>query len=214
MAVLYNLEPFEVMKILYGGKTDGIPEADFEKNKLERGIEIPQNIKVFLEKYAYMSVNRQDFIKLIHPNIMTPFTFIDSDGTKRPIVCIGRTGEFRAAVCEGNVPDPAVFLIKAAGGPVEITLSNTTVFELIKGNLFSVFLKMRGNIIADKPEQAVRLLIENNVDPTEIEKAAERSGKYVFCFNEERQTFVVADYSSGELSRFIFARDDAFINIL
>lgn len=212
MAVLYNLEPFEAMKILCGGKTDGIPEADFEKNKLERGIEVPQNIRIFLEKYAYMAVNRQEFIKLIHPNLMTPHTFTDIDGTKLPLVCIGRTGEFKAAVCEGNVPDPAVFLIKAAGGPVEITLSNTTVFELIKSNLFSVFLKMRGSVIADKPEQAVRLLIENDVSPTEIDKAAERSGKYVFCFNEEKQTFVVADYSGGELSRFIFAHDDNFIN--
>lgn len=213
MAVLYNLEPFEVMNILYGGKTDGIPKADFEKNKAERGIEIPQNIKLFLEKYAFLSVNQQNFVKLIHPNLMTPYTFTDADGTKLPLVCIGRTGDFKAAVCEGNVPDPAVFLIKTAGGPVEITLSNTTIFELIKGNLFSVFLKMRGNFIADKPEDAVRLLIENDVSPTEIDKAAERSGKYVFCFNEENQTFVVADYSSGELSRFIFAHDDSFINI-
>lgn len=212
MAVLYNLEPFEVMNILYGGKTDGIPKADFEKNKAERGIEIPQNIKLFLEKYAFLSVNQQNFVKLIHPNLMTPYTFTDADGTKLPLVCIGRTGDFKAAVCEGNVPDPAVFLIKTAGGPVEITLSNTTIFELIKGNLFSVFLKMRGNFIADKPEDAVRLLIENDVSPTEIDKAAERSGKYVFCFNEENQTFVVADYSSGELSRFIFAHDDSFIN--
>lgn len=212
MAVLYNLEPFEVMNILYGGKTDGIPKADFEKNKAERGIEIPQNIKIFLEKYAFLSVNQQNFVKLIHPNLMTPYTFTDADGTKLPLVCIGRTGDFKAAVCEGNVPDPAVFLIKTAGGPVEITLSNTTIFELIKGNLFSVFLKMRGNFIADKPEDAVRLLIENDVSPTEIDKAAERSGKYVFCFNEEKQTFVVADYSSGELSRFIFAHDDSFIN--
>lgn len=212
MAVLYNLEPFEAMNILYGGRTDGIPKADFEKNKAERGIEIPQNIKLFLEKYAFLSVNQQSFVKLIHPNLMTPYTFTDADGTKLPLVCIGRTGAFKAAVCEGNVPDPAVFLIKAAGGPVEITLSNTTIFELIKGNLFSVFLKMRGNFIADKPEDAVRLLIENDVSPTEIDKAAERSGKYVFCFNEEKQTFVVADYSSGELSRFIFAHDDSFIN--
>lgn len=214
MAVLYNLEPFEVMNILYGGKTDGIPDADFEKNKAERGIEIPQNIRIFLEKYAFLSVNQQSFIKLIHPNLMTPYIFTDVDGTKRPLVCIGRTGDFKAAVCEGNVPDPAIFLIKAAGGPVEITLSNTTVFELIKGNLFSVILKMRGNFIADKPEDAVRLLIENGVDPTEIDKAAERSGKYVFCFSEEKQTFVVADYSSGELSRFVFAHDDSFINRL
>ncbi len=212
MAVLYNLEPFDVTKILCGGKTDGIPEADFERNKTERGIEVPQNIRIFLEKYAYMAVNRQEFIKLIHPNLMTPYTFTDIDGTKLPLVCIGRTGEFKAAVCEGNVPDPAVFLIKTAGRPVEITLSNTTVFELIKSNLFSVFLKMRGSVIADKPEQAVRLLIENDVSPAEIDKAAERSGKYVFCFNEEKQTFVVADYSSGELSRFIFTHDENFIN--
>lgn len=212
MAVLYNMEPFEVLKILYGSRTDGIPEEDFERNKRERGIDVPQNIKRFLENYAYLSVNQQSYIKLIHPNIMTPYIFTDFDGTKLPLVCIGRTGEFKAAVCEGNVPDPAVFLIKTAGGPVEITLSNTTVFELIKGNLFSVFAKMRRAVVAEEPKQAVRLLHEFDVDLDEIEKSAERSGKFLFSFNEEKQTFVVADFSSGELSRFLFVTDENFIN--
>ena len=31
MAVLYNMEPFEVLKILYGSRTDGIPEEDFDR---------------------------------------------------------------------------------------------------------------------------------------------------------------------------------------
>ncbi|MCI7759049.1 MAG: hypothetical protein ACI4JT_07335 [Oscillospiraceae bacterium] len=213
MAVLYNMEPFEVLKILYGSRTDGIPEEDFERNKLERGIEVPQNIKRFLENYAYFSVNQQSYIKLIHPNIMTPYIFTDFDGTKLPLICVGRTGEFKAAVCEGNVPDPAVFLIKAAGGPVEITLSNTTIFELIKGNLFSVFAKMRQAVIAEEPKQAVRLLHEFDVDLDEIEKSAERSGKFLFSFNEEKRAFVVADFSSGELSRFLFVTDENFINM-
>lgn len=212
MAVLYNMEPFEVLKILYGSRTDGIPEEDFERNKLERGIEVPQNIKRFLENYAYFSVNQQSYIKLIHPNIMTPYIFTDFDGTKLPLICVGRTGEFKAAVCEGNVPDPAVFLIKTAGGPVEITLSNTTIFELIKGNLFSVFAKMRQAVIAEEPKQAVKLLREFDVDLDEIEKSAERSGKFLFCFNEEKQAFVIADFSSGELSRFLFVTDEKFIN--
>lgn len=213
MAVLYNMEPFEVLKILYGSRTDGIPEEDFERNKLERGIEVPQNIKRFLENYAYFSVNQQSYIKLIHPNIMTPYIFTDFDGTKLPLICVGRTGEFKAAVCEGNVPDPAVFLIKASGGPVEITLSNTTIFELIKGNLFSVFAKMRQAVIAEEPKQAVRLLHEFDVDLDEIEKSAERSGKFLFSFNEEKRAFVVADFSSGELSRFLFVTDENFINM-
>ena len=212
MAVLYNMEPFEVLKILYGNRTDGIPEEDFERNKSERGIDVPQNIKRFLENYAYLSVNQQSYIKLIHPNIMTPYIFTDFDGTKLALVCVGRTGEFKAAVCEGNVSDPAVFLIKAAGGPVEITLSNTTIFELIKGNLFSVFAKMRGAIIADEPQQAVMLLRKFDVDLDEIEKSAERSGKFLFCFNEEKQTCAGADLSSGELSRFLFITDENFIN--
>ena len=212
MAVLYNMEPFDVLKILYGNRTDGIPEEDFERNKSERGIDVPQNIKRFLENYAYLSVNQQSYIKLIHPNIMTPYIFTDFDGTKLPLVCVGRTGEFKAAVCEGSVSDPAVFLIKTAGGPIEITVSNTTIFELIKGNLFSVFAKMRRTIIADEPNQAVRLLREFDVDLDEIEKSAERSGKFLFSFNEEKQTFVVADLSSGELSRFLFVTDENFIN--
>ncbi|MBP1563034.1 MAG: hypothetical protein J6C38_04900 [Oscillospiraceae bacterium] len=212
MAVLYNMEPFEVLKILYGSRTDGIPEEDFERNKSERGIEVPQSIKRFLENYAYFSVNQQSYIKLIHPNIMTPYIFTDFDGTKLPLVCVGRTGEFKAAVCEGNVPDPAIFLIKTAGGPVEITLSNTSVFELIKGNIFSVFAKMRGAIIAEEPQQAVSLLRKFDVDLDEIEKSSERSGKFIFTFNEEKQTFIVADLSGGELSRFLFVTDENFIN--
>ena len=210
MAVLYNMEPFEVLKILYGGKTDGIPDEDFERNRTERGIEVPQTIKKFLENYAFLSVNQQSTIKLIHPNIMTSYTFTDTDGTQLPLVCVGRTGDFKAAVCEGNVPDPAVFLIKTLSGPAEITLSNTTVFELIKGNLFSVLIRMRRAIVAEEASQAVNLLHLNRIDLDEIEKAAERAGKYLFCFNDDTRTFVAADYSTGELSRFVFVSDEEF----
>ena len=38
MAVLYNVEPFKAMKILYQGETDGFPEEDFTRNEKERNI--------------------------------------------------------------------------------------------------------------------------------------------------------------------------------
>ena len=106
MAVLYNMEPFEVLKILYGSRTDGIPEEDFERNKRERGIDVPQNIKRFLENYAYFSVNQQSYIKLIHPNIMTPYIFTDFDGTKLPLIASEEQANLKRRCARGTSLTP------------------------------------------------------------------------------------------------------------
>lgn len=210
MSVKYNLEPFDVLKIIYGSGTDGISEEEFERNKIERGIEVPQSIKLFLEKYAYKPVNHQGGITLFHPNIMTAHRFKDSDGTELSLVAVGRTGGCRMAVCEGNIADPAVFLIKAEQNSFEITLSQTTVFELIKENIFGVLSKMRSAVSVNDAKQAVELLHKYDVDLDEIENGALVSRNYMFNFNNEKRAFIIADFLEGKLSRFVFVSDENF----
>ena len=52
MAVLYNIDPFSALKIIYQGKTDGFSDEDFERNDSERGIIVPQILKNFLKSYG------------------------------------------------------------------------------------------------------------------------------------------------------------------
>ena len=210
MSVIYDMEPSEVLRVIYGNNTDGISQAEFDKNKIDRGIEVPNSIRLYLEKYAYKPVNHQGDITLFHPNIMTSHTYRDNDGTELPIVAVGRMSDYRIAVCEGNIEDPAVFLIKSMQGSVEITLSKTTVFELIKNNIFSVLLKSRSAVSVDDPNQAVKMLRRYGVNFDEIENALSHTNKYMFNFNMEERTFILADLSEGKLSRFVFVGDENF----
>ena len=91
MAVLYNVEPFKAMKILYQGETDGFPEGDFTRNEKERNIVLPQMLKRFLSEYGYMTVNRlSDSVRMLHPNIMTRRVFQYGDNCGLPLLIIGR----------------------------------------------------------------------------------------------------------------------------
>ncbi len=214
MAVLYNIEPFAAMKILYQGETDGFPQADFERNEKERGIVLPQMLKRFLADYGYMSVNRLlDSARMLHPNIMTKRVFRYGDGKELPLLIIGRVGEFQVAIPDGNAPDPEIFLLRQTPQQTQILPSDDTISELFKVMVCGVLLKNDGAVIADDPQLAVRLLHENDVDLMKITYDPKLRREYSICFTEELRTFTAAEFIEGEMARFFFVRSEKFVAI-
>lgn len=214
MAVLYNVEPSAAMKILYQGAVDGFPEEDLERNEKERGIVLPQLLKRFLKDYGYMTVNRlSSSVRMLHPNIMTRRVFRYGGDRELPLLIIGRVGGFQVAIADDRAADPEIFLLRQTPEQTQILPSDDTISELFKVMVCGVLLKCEGAIIADDPQQAVRLLKENGVDLMKITFDPKLRREYSLCFSEEMRTFTAAEFVEGELERFFFVRSEKFIAI-
>ncbi len=212
MAVLYNIDPFSALEIIYQGKTDGFPDEDFERNERERGIIVPQILKNFLKSYGYMTVNRlSDSVRILHPNIMSQRVFRYGDNGELPLMIVGRVGEFQVAISDKAEYDPEIFLLKTTPEQTQILPSDDTISEIFKVMTSGVLLKTENAVIADDPETAVRLLRENGIDLERIEYNRLLRREYSLCFSEKLRTFAVAEFVEGELSRFFFARSENFI---
>ncbi len=212
MAVLYNIDPFSALEIIYQGKTDGFPDEDFERNERERGIVVPQILKNFLKSYGYMTVNRlSDSVRILHPNIMCQRVFRYGDNGELPLMMVGRVGEFQVAIADKAEYDPEIFLLKTTPEQTQILPSDDTISEIFKVMTSGVLLKTENAVIADDPETAVRLLRENGIDLERIEYNRLLRREYSLSFNEKLRTFTVAEFVEGELSRFFFARSENFI---
>lgn len=214
MAVLYNVEPFRAMKILYQGATDGFPEEDFARNEKNRGIVLPQMLKRFLADYGYMAVNRlSSSVRMLHPNIMTQRVFRYGDDRELPLLIIGRVGGFQVAISDERAADPEIFLIRQTHEQIQILPSDDTISELFRVMVCGVLLKCDGAVIANDPQLAVRLLKENNVDLLKITFDPKLRREYSLCFSEEMRTFTAAEFVEGELARFFFVRSEKFVAI-
>lgn len=212
MAVLYNIDPFSALEIIYQGKTDGFSDEDFERNERERGIVVPQILKNFLKSYGYMTVNRlSDSVRILHPNIMSQRVFRYGEGGELPLMMVGRVGEFQVAIAERAEYDPEIFLLKTAPEQTQILPSDDTISEIFKVMTSGVLLKTENAVIVDDPEIAVRLLRENGIDLERIEYNRLLRREYSLCFSEKLRTFVVAEFVEGDLARFFFARSESFI---
>lgn len=213
MAVLYNVEPFKAMKILYQGKTDGFSEEDIERNEKERSIVLPPMLRRFLAEYGYMTVNRlSDSVRMLHPNIMSRRVFQYGDKRELPLLIIGRVGAFQVAIPDRRADDPEIYLLRQNPEQTQILPSDDTVSELLKVMVCGVLLKS-GAVIADDPQLAVRLLKENDVDLMKITYDPRLRREYSICFSEELRTFTAAEFIEGEFARFFFLRSEKYKSI-
>lgn len=212
MPVQYNMNPFSALKIVYGDMRDGFTKNDFELNENERGIVVPFALKEFLSGYAYLPVNRQsDSVRFFHPNLMTILHFsADNIGTLS-LLSVGRVGEYQVAVKNEAAEDPRIYLVKlGTQNDTQVLPSDDLISELIKVMLCNLLLTMKGAVIAEQPEEAVRLLRENFVDLEQIACDPKLSREYSFNYSEETRTFAVAEFVKGELFRFFFVRNEDF----
>lgn len=91
MAVLYNMEPLAAMDMFYDGEKNGVWNGDFIKAKKQSGLEIPAPLREFLEKYAYLEINRGQ-ITFFHPDDIGVLHLPTEDGAVH-IMVIGRADE-------------------------------------------------------------------------------------------------------------------------
>lgn len=211
MAVLYNMEPFAALKILYRGETDGFPEEDFTRNEQERGIVLPQMLRRFLANYGYMTVNRlSDSVRILHPNIMTRRVFQYGDDRELPLLIIGRVGAFQVAISDERAADPEIFLLRQEPEQIQIIPSDDTVSEIFKVMVCGVLLKYKDALVTDDPQTAVNKLKENDIDLLKITSDPKLRREYSLCFSEEMRTFAAAEFIEGELARFFFVQSENF----
>lgn len=204
------MEPFSILKIIYGDKTDGFTKEDFESNENNRGIILPFLLKEFLLKYAYMPVNRQSgSVRFFHPNLMSIMRFSAENIGEMSLLSVGRVGEYQIAVKNEVSEDPRIFLVRfGTQSETQVLPSDDVISELIKVMLCSRILAMKGAVTADEPEMAARLLKENGIDIDQIKNDPTLKREYAFCYCEETRTFVIGEYVKGELMRFFFYRKE------
>lgn len=211
MAVLYNIDPITALKIMYHGETDGFPKEDLERNERGRELVVPPMLKTFLVDYGYMGVNRlSDSVRILHPNLISQRIFKYGEGRELPLLIIGRIGDYQVAIVDKDEDDPVIFLLKATHEETQILPSDDTLSEILKVMLCGVLMKTEGAVVADDPGQAVRLLKENGVDLESIAYNPVLRREYSVSFNEERRTFITAEFIEGELSRFFFVGSEKF----
>lgn len=213
MATLYNMDPFEALKIIYQGATDGFAAEDFVVNERERKITLPTVLKRFLSDYGYMTVNRiSDSVRWLHPNIMSERVFRYGGNSELPLTLIGRLQDYQVAISDTSADDPTIYLLKTAPQETQILPSDDTLTEIFKVQTCSVLMNFEGSVTADEPELAARLLRENAVNPELIANNPRLRREYSLNFSEEMRTFAVAEYIEGELSRFFFIRNEHFLS--
>lgn len=92
MAIQYNLEPLAALSLYYDGEQNGVWEGDFIKNEKERGLCLPPLLREYLEKYAYLSINKGQIV-FFHPDHIREFN-IPIDNGDVHIMTIGRAENF------------------------------------------------------------------------------------------------------------------------
>lgn len=92
MAIQYNLEPLAAIELFYDGEKNGVWEGDFIKNEKERGLSVPPLLREYLERYAYLDINRGQIV-LFHPDQIREFDLPIEDGEVH-IMVIGRADSF------------------------------------------------------------------------------------------------------------------------
>lgn len=211
MSVLYNIDPFTALNIVYHGETDGFSDEDFRRNEEERGLFVPQILKNFLKQYGYLSVNRlSDSVRILHPNLMSERVFTYGDGRQLFLLIVGRVGEFQVAISNHADYDPEIFLLKVTPEETQILPSDDTISEIFKVMACGVLIKTDGARIVDDPEEAVKMLRANGIDLELIDFNPELRREYSICYSEERRTFVAAEFVEGSLARFFYACSEDF----
>lgn len=87
MAVMYNIEPLKAMELYYDGEHNGVWNGDFIKAKKQSGLDIPAPLREFLEKYAYLDMNKGQ-ITFFHPDGIR-MVHLSTDSGEVHIMAIG-----------------------------------------------------------------------------------------------------------------------------
>ena len=211
MAVLYNMEPLKAMELYYDGEQNGVWNGDFIKMKKQSGLEIPAPLREFLEKYAYLDMNKgqitffhPDGIRMVHlptdsgeVHIMAVGT---ADGLESDKMFVGiELGTKELDISFGEIDDENRMI---HWGPSD----GVTLFGLMRVMFVSTLFKNSDKFLFQGAEIDA-VLKKHNAERSRIMPSSGSAQHTSINFDEDNGAFLVAEYDED-------GEDIAFLHVV
>ncbi len=192
MSVLYNLEPLKAIELFYDGEKNGVWNGDFIKNEKERGLTVPPMLREFLEKYAYLDINKGQ-VTFFHPDYIREFS-LPIEGGKVHIMLIGKVNEMflgielgtkELDIAFGEVKDERIMW----GPSNEITLAG-----MMRVMFVSTLFKCEDKFLYQGAEIDA-VLKKHGAARSEIMPSSGSTQHTSINFDEENGAFLIAEYN-------------------
>ncbi len=191
MAVLYNLEPLAAMELFYDGEKNGVWRGDFIKNERKRGLKLPTALREFLERYAYLDMNKGQ-IRFFHPDHIRVLSLPTEDGEVH-IMEVGKADELFIGIdpdtedfdiAFGDVEDERIMWGPSDG----ITLSG-----MMRVMFVSTLFKSADKFLYQGAEIDA-VLKKHGASRSEIMPSSGSTQHTSISFDEENGAFLVAEF--------------------
>lgn len=202
MAVLYNLEPIAAMELFYDGEKNGVWNGDFIKNEKQNGLILPPVLKEFLEKYAYLDMNKGQ-ITFFHPDHIRVLDLPIDDGEVH-IMVIGRTDDFFVGIELGTDDlDIAIGEIEEENRIMWGPSDGITLAGLMRVMFVSLLFKSSDKFMYSGAE--IDAVLKNHGAMRDEISPSEGSTQHTSLnFDEENGAFLIAEYdANGEEMTFL-----------
>lgn len=211
MAVLYDIEPLKAIELFYDGEHNGVWNGDFIKAQKQSGLEIPAPLREFLEKYAYLEINKGQIV-FFHPDGIRMVRLTADDGEVN-ILAVGRAdgvdgeklligidvGARELDIAFGEIDDEKQVINRTPSDGITLDGLMRVMFvsTLFKGSDKFMFQDVEIDAVLKK-HGAERSLITPSAGSTQHTS---------ICFDEDSGAFLVAEYDErGE--------DIAFLHVV
>lgn len=194
MAIQYNLEPLAALSLYYDGEQNGVREGDFIKNEKERGLCLPPLLREYLEKYAYLSINKGQIV-FFHPDHIREFN-IPIDNGDVHIMTIGRAENFFVGIELGTDElDISIGEIDEENRSIMWGPSDgITLGGLLRVMFVSMLFKSSDKFVYSGAE--IDAVLKNHGAARDMILPSEGSTQHTSLnFDEENGAFLVAEYA-------------------
>lgn len=211
MAVLYNIEPLKAIELFYDGEHNGVWNGDFIKAKKQSGLEIPAPLRGFLEKYAYLEINKGQIV-FFHLDGIRMVRLTSDDGEVH-IMAVGRVdGAYGGKLLIGIDVDTRELDIAFGEIDDEKQMINWAPSEgitfagLMRVMFVSTLFKGSDKFMFQGAEIDA-VLKKHSAERSLITPSAGSTQHTSICFDEDSGAFLVAEYDErGE--------DIAFLHVV
>lgn len=194
MAILYNMEPLAAMDIFYDGEKNGVWDGDLVKNSKENGFAVPPVLREFLEKYAYLDMNKGQ-ITFFHPDDIRVL-HLPVDGGAVHIMVIGRVDETligidlgtkNMEIAVGNIEDGSIMWEPSDGMTLSGMMRLMFISTLFKSSDKYLFQGAEINAVLKK----------HGVERSMIAPSGGNAQHISINFDEENGAFLVAEFDKS-----------------
>lgn len=204
MPLRVDIDPLKAMELFYQGEKLGVWEGEFIKNEKKRGLVYPPQLKEFLQKYGYFTVNSGDGVSDVKGRFWLPddvvITAMDSGNGYWDLVTAGSLGElyvgFSADDCGKDNP-PIAFgkEIQEQDGSQIISFRSSGLYLrdilicLFTGNLLYA---AKGTYYEAEAAQPILQKYGSSRRLNELLANALRPYRFI-CYDDEKEKFICVD---------------------